>query len=314
MHVLITGGAGFLGRRLASALLHPDENVSRLTLVDAAPIEFNDPRVSTLRLDLSNAEEVRELPADIDLTYHLAAVVSAAAEADFDLGMRVNVEGARNVLEALREKSPGSRFVFTSSLAVFGSTSPSVVTDDTRVSPESSYGTQKAIGELLVSDYSRKGFVDGVTLRLPTVCVRPGKPNRAASSFASDIIREPLEGRGAVCPVRPSLELWLTSPGAAVRNLIHAGTLPLGELRSRAVNLSGITVTVGEMLETLEAVAGEAARAHVTFQHDPAVERIVETWPSRFDVTQAQRLGFVADDAFEGVVRSFTAEEAGARW
>ena len=258
-----------MGRRLASALLHPDENVSRLTLVDAAPIDFDDPRVSTLRLDLSDAEEVGELPPDIDLTYHLAAVVSAAAEADFDLGMRVNVEGTRSVLEALREKSPGSRFVFTSSLAVFGSTSPPVVTDDTRVSPESSYGTQKAIGELLVSDYSRKGFVDGLALRLPTVCVRPGKPNKAASSFASDIIREPLEGRDAVCPVKSSLELWLTSPGVAVRNLIHAGTLPLGELRSRAVNLPGVTVTVGEMLETLEAVAGGAVRAHVTFQRDP---------------------------------------------
>ena len=297
-----------MGRRLASALLHPDENVSRLTLVDAVPIDFDDPRVSTLRLDLSNAEEVKEFPADIDLTYHLAAVVSAAAEADFNLGMRVNVEGTRNVLEALREKSPGSRFVFTSSLAVYGSASPPVVTDDTRVSPESSYGTQKAIGELLVSDYSRKGFVDGLALRLPTVCVRPGKPNRAASSFASDIIREPLGGRNAVCPVEPALELWLTSPGVAVRNLIHVGAL-LGELRSRAVNLPGITVTVGEMLETLEAVAGEAVRAHVTFQRDPAVERIVETWPSRFDVSQAQRLGFVADGTFEGVVRSFMAEE-----
>ena len=312
MHVLITGGAGFLGRRLASALLHPSESVSRLTLVDAAPIDFDDPRVTALRLDLSDAKEVKELPADVDLTYHLAAVVSAAAEADFDLGMRVNVEGTRNVLEALREKSPGSRFVFTSSLAVYGSTSPPVVTDNTRVSPESSYGTQKAIGELLVSDYSRKGFVDGVTLRLPTVCVRPGKPNKAASSFASDIIREPLKGRDAVCPVKPSLELWLTSPGVAVRNLIHAGTL-LGELRPRAVNLPGITVAVGEMLGTLEAVAGEAVRAHVTFQPDPAVERIVETWPSRFDVTQAQRLGFVADDAFEELVRSFMAEEAGTR-
>ena len=312
MHVLITGGAGFLGRRLASALLHPDESVSRLTLVDAAPIDFDDPRVSTLQLDLSDAEEVGEFPADIDLTYHLAAVVSAA-EADFDLGVRVNVEGTRHVLEALRQESPGSRFVFASSLAVFGSTSPPVVKDATRVSPESSYGTQKAIGELLVSDYSRKGFVDGVTLRLPTVCVRPGKPNRAASSFASDIIREPLEGRDAVCPVESSLELWLTSPGVAVRNLVHAGTLPLGELRSRAVNLPGITVTVGEMLETLEAVAGEAVRARVTHRRDPAVERIVEAWPSRFDVTQAQRLGFVADDAFEGMVRSFMAEEVGAR-
>ena len=313
MHILITGGAGFLGRRLASALLGSSEHVSRLTLVDAAPIDFNDPRVSTLRLDLSDAEEVRRLPADVDLTYHLAAVVSAAAEADFGLGMRVNVEGARNVLEALREKSPGSRFIFTSSLAVYGSTSPPVVTDNTAVSPESSYGTQKAVGELLVSDYSRKGFVDGLALRLPTVCVRPGKPNRAASSFASDIIREPLEGRDAVCPVKSSLELWLTSPGVAVRNLVHAGTLPLGGLRSRAVNLPGVTVTVGEMLGTLEAVAGGAVRAHVTFQRDPAVERIVETWPSRFDVTQAQRLGFVADDAFEGVVRSFMAEEAGTR-
>ena len=153
-----------------------------------------------------------------------------------------------------------------------------------------------------------------MALRLPTVCVRPGKPNKAASSFASDVIREPLKGRDAVCPVKSSLELWLTSPGVAVRNLIHAGTLPLGELRSRAVNLPGITVTVGEMLETLEAVAGEAVRARVTFQRDLAIERIVETWPSRFDVTQAQRLGFVADGTFGGMVRSFMAEEHRVRW
>ncbi len=312
MHVLITGGAGFLGRRLAEALLSkPERTISRLTLVDMAIPNINDPRVRGLQLDLTEADAVGDLfPADVDLTYHLAAVVSAAAEADFDLGVRVNIEGTRNVLETLRQKAPGRRVVFTSSLAVYGGVMPEVVTDLTALTPQSSYGAQKAVGELLVNDYSRKGFVDGITLRLPTVCVRSGKPNSAASSFVSDVIREPLAGRTVVCPVDLELALWLTSPDAAVQNLVHAGMVSTVELNYRSVNVPGVTVTVRQMLETLERLAGEKVRNHVALKRDRTIESIVGTWPNRFDVTGASELGFTVDSSFEQIVRSYIDEES----
>ncbi|CAN5848763.1 SDR family oxidoreductase [soil metagenome] len=311
MHIFITGAAGFLGRRLATALLvDASLGVERLTVADIAPVEMSDPRVDSVQLNLADpAAVMAAVPAGVTATYHLAAVVSSAAEADFDLGMRVNMDGTRNLLEALRSKAQGSRLVFTSSLAVYGGALPDTVSDATALTPQSSYGVQKAVGELLVTDYSRKGFIDGVTLRLPTVSVRQGAPNKAASSFASDILREPLFGRAAVCPVDPSLALWLTSPSAAVRSLVHALGVSTAGLTSRSVNAPGVTVTVQEMIETLERVAGPEAATRIRYEQDAAIERIVASWPARFETTQAAALGFAPSDTFKETVGTFVREE-----
>jgi nucleoside-diphosphate-sugar epimerase len=311
MHILITGAAGFLGQYLAKALLQ-DKAVTALTLADVSPVPLqDDPRVQQLELDITNADAVMNtLPKNLDATYHLAAVVSAGAEADFELGMRVNLEGTRNILEALRHTSPGSRIIFASSLAIYGGNLPDVITDMTAFTPQGSYGTQKAISELLVNDYSRKGYLDGLSLRLPTVSVRPGKPNKAASSFASDIIREPLFGREAVCPVDPSLEVWLTSPEAVVASLQYAlsldtGSVDTGGLSYRGINIPGITVTVQEMINALETVAGPETREHIRFERVPKLETLINSWPTRFDTTLANQLGFPASNPFEETVRTF---------
>jgi nucleoside-diphosphate-sugar epimerase len=219
MKIAITGGAGFLGRRLAGLLLQ-DPTVEHIVLADAVAATGLEsfPRLSAQRGDISSRAAADAVVAGADIIFHLAAVVSGSAEADFDLGMRVNLDGTRTLLEAARSGGRKPIFVFASSLAVFGSAAGSVVGDDTPVQPLSSYGIQKAIGELLVSDYTRKAFVDGRVVRLPTVCVRPGRPNGAASSFVSGIIREPLNGERFSCPVEPGLELWLSSPGTAIEN------------------------------------------------------------------------------------------------
>lgn len=311
MHILITGAGGFLGQRLARTLLADDQlGVTKLTLTDLNLPPIIDPRVDTLELDVSDPQAVRDgVPQNVDATYYLAAVVSAGAEADFDLGMRVNVVGIQNVLEALRRGSPGSRFIFTSSLAIYGGELPEVITERTVFTPKSSYGTQKAIGELLANDYSRKGFIDGVTLRLPTVSIRPGAPNKAASSFASDIIREPLHGREAVCPVDPSLTLWLTSPSAAVRSLRHALDMPTKDLDYRSVNAPGITITVREMIQTLGRIAGREASERIRYDRDKSVEQIVASWPAQFDTAKAEALGFTESDSFEETLQTFIREE-----
>jgi len=313
MHILITGAAGFLGQRLARALLSDSGlELARLTLADLEPPELDDPRITSIKLDVTDAEAVlAALPRDVDAVYHLAAVVSAQAEARFDLGMTVNVRGTLNLLEAARHKVPGCRFVFASSLAVYGGPLPQIIGDGTAFTPQGSYGTQKAIGELLVNDYSRKGFVDGLTLRLPTVSVRPGKPNQAASSFASDILREPLLGRPALCPVDPSLALWLTSPASAVLSLVYALTCSTLDIGYRSVNVPGITIRVAEMVETLERLGGNAAGELITYERNHLVERIVASWPSRFDTSRASDLGFPPSDTFEQAVSDFMQEEVG---
>ena len=311
MHVLITGSAGFLGQRLARQLL-ADPAVTQLTLVDivlpAEPIE--DERVVTLMADLSDPEAAQRLmAADVTAVYHLAAVVSGQAEADFDLGMAVNCDGTRHLLEAVRHQAPGAIFVFASSLAVFGGQLPETITDRTAVMPQSSYGTQKAISELWVNDYTRKGFIDGRVLRLPTVCVRPGKPNAAASSFVSSIIREPLQGKRAVCPVDIHLPLWLSSPAAVTANLARGLTIPAERFGdSRTVNLPGITVTVQAAIATLSQVAGREAASRINYQLDESISKIVASWPSRFDTSRASQLGFSGDRSFEEIVRTFMAE------
>jgi len=312
MRIAITGAGGFLGRRLAHALLS-DPRVERLVLADLAPVPSiaGDARIVPLAANLAEAGAGESIAEGADVIFHLAAVLSGQAEADFELGMGVNVQGTRRLLEAARAGGRRPRFVFTSSLAVFGPPLPPVVDDGTAVHPQSSYGTEKAIGELLVSDYSRRGYVDGRVLRLPTVCVRPGRPNAAASSFVSGIIREPLHGENAVCPVDRGLELWLSSPRAAVSNLVHGGSLPPEALGTqRTINLPGITVTVDRMIASLAAVAGPGAAARIEFREDPAACRIVSSWPSRFDVRRALALGFTGDTEFGALVRDFMADEA----
>ncbi|MGL6274290.1 D-erythronate dehydrogenase [Aeromonas dhakensis] len=305
MQIIITGGGGFLGQKLARALLHSSLPFSELLLVDIQePPALADPRVRCLQADLTAPGVAESLISErTAVVYHLAAIVSSHAEQDFDLGWQVNLDTTHSLLEACRHTRPGIRFVFTSSLAVYGGPLPELVNDGTALTPTSSYGAQKAMGELLVNDYSRKGYVDGLALRLPTICVRPGKPNRAASSFVSSIIREPLQGENALCPVNPELRLWLSSPATVVANFLLAATLPRGDARS--INLPGISITVGEMLTALTQAGGQAARDRVQFAADPAIERIVASWPGRIDNQRATALGFMADRTFAEIIDSF---------
>jgi nucleoside-diphosphate-sugar epimerase len=241
--------------------------------------------------------------------YHLAAVVSGQAEAEFDLGMRVNVNATRAILEACRRLEKPPRFIFTSTLAVFGGPLPAIVPDDAAVAPQSSYGSEKAIAELLVNEYSRKGFVDGIVCRLPTVAVRPGAPNAAASSFVSGIIREPLAGIDTVCPVPLDTRLWISSPELVTGNLVHAARVQTSDLEGRrTVNLPGLSVTPKDMLDSLERLAGAAVRARVRSELDRRIMHIVCTWPGAFDVTRALRLGFSVDRDIDSIVRQFMAE------
>ena len=309
MNVLITGAAGFLGRRLAQDLL--EQNVGKLVLLDREkPVGFGDPRVVALGCDISRVDEVAAaIEGDIDTVFHLAAVVSGEAEADFDLGMRVNVEGSRLLLEACRRKCNRPRVVFTSSVAVFGPGADTEVDDSTAVDPRSSYGMEKAVAELLLKDYTRRGFVDGVALRLPTISVRPGRPNKAASSFASGIIREPLAGLEAVCPVPPETRLWLLSPKAAIANLVRASQIELPHAdRGRVINLPGISVSVGEMVDALQRIAGPEVSGRVRWVRDPSIEAIVASWPSRWDVSRALSLGFENGGDLEAIIRGHMEE------
>jgi len=246
---------------------------------------------------------------DVDVVYHLAAVVSGQAEAEFDLGMRVNVDATRALLEACRRLERPPRVVFASSLAVFGGSLPAIVPDDMAVAPRSSYGAEKAIAELLVNEYSRRRFVDGIVCRLPTVTVRPGSPNAAASSFVSSIIREPLAGIETVCPVPLDTRLWIASPEEVTANLVHAARVQTSDLEDRrTVNLPGLSVTPGEMLDSLERVAGAEVRARVRCELDRRIMRIVCTWPGAFDVSRALRLGFSVDRDLDAIVRQFMVE------
>jgi nucleoside-diphosphate-sugar epimerase len=321
MKVLITGGAGFLGRRLAEKLAARgslkgtdgrDRAIDEIVLLDVVPAEnLADPRIRTIVGDIADATLLRRaIDRNTDSVFHLAAIVSGEAEADFDLGMRVNVDASRSLLEACRESGHQPRVVFTSSVAVYGGDLPATVLDSIALNPQSSYGTQKAIGELLINDYSRKGFIDGRVMRLPTISVRPGKPNRAASSFASGIIREPLNGEQATCPIAPETRVWLLSPRKAIEGLILGHELPAQALgSSRAVNLPGVCVTAREMVAALERVAGTEVAKRVRWEPDEATNRIVASWPGAWDTRRAEALGFSGDADFDSIIRAYIEDE-----
>ena len=275
----------------------------------------HDPRVELVVGDISDAQTVARITRGVDLVWHLAAVVSAEAEADFDLGMQVNLKGLLNLLEALRALGTRPRLVNASGFAVFGGDLPDVVTDQTAPTPKSSYGMQKAVGELLVADYARKGFVDGRTLRLPTIVVRPGKPNKAASTFVSSIIREPLMGQHAVCPVREDTLVYISSPRRALEAMMHA--MHLSDERvgpERTIPLPGLTVSVGEMVSVLERVAGPEATKLIRWEPNVEIQRIVASWPKRVEATRAKALGFGSDDNFEAIVRAHIEDESVPQW
>jgi nucleoside-diphosphate-sugar epimerase len=305
LKILITGGGGFLGSRLAQALAARDP-AADITLLDMAFPPGLEKRFRCMAGDVASPEVIaRALGADTDAVFHLAAVVSGGAEADFDLGYRVNLDGTRHLLEACRKLTKPPRFVFASSVAAFGGTLPEVLDDSTTPTPQTSYGTQKVIGEYLVADFTRKGMIDGRSLRLPTIVVRPGKPNLAASSFASGIIREPLNGVVAECPVPDTTGVWILSPRRVVEAFMHAHDLPGSAWpSSRVVNLPGITLTVREMIDAMGRVAGREATGRVKFVPDARIQGIVKTWPVRFRTERANAMGFKADGDFESVVRA----------
>lgn len=320
MHIVITGAAGFLGQRLVNQLLARGElngkAITRLTLIDqveaprpeAAGIESD-----CLALDITVPGALDSvLRARPEVIYHLAAVVSSAAEADLDLGMRVNFDATRALLEGCRAHGlAGTRLIMASSVAAYGGDLPEVLDDMTALHPQNSYGTQKAMCELLINDYSRRGLVDGLVLRLPTIVIRPGRPNAAASSFASSILREPLNGEEAVCPVPTDLEMFVMSPGRVVEALLHGAELP-GEALGpfRAFMLPGITVSVAGMLDTLREVGGDEALARVRHEPDARIQAIVSGWPRRFTTRRADQLGFHSDKDFREIVEAFLDERA----
>jgi nucleoside-diphosphate-sugar epimerase len=326
MRVAISGGAGFIGRKLAERLAKDGRLAGReitgMTLHDVVapvpPMGAGFP-VTCLTGDMSVPGETDRLVADHpDVVIHLAAIVSGEAEQDFDKGYRINLVATQNLLESLRhgyaeiERKP--RLVFTSSIAVFGAPFPDAIPDDYHLTPLTSYGTQKAVGELRLSDYTRKGFIDGIGIRLPTICIRPGKPNKAASGFFSNICREPLAGQEAVLPVGEDVMHWHASPRAAIGFLLHAAGLEGAAVGARRnLSMPGLAVTVGEQIDSLRRVVGEAVVKRIRREPDPFIAKIVAGWPRRFDAKRAIALGFTGDRSFDDIVRYHIEDELGGR-
>src|SRR5438876_514027 len=324
MHILIIGAAGMVGAKLTARLVKDralgGKAIDALTLVDVvqpSPPPGTTIKVATEAADLSTvgtAERVAALRADV--IFHLAAIVSGEAEADFEKGYRVNLDGTRFLFEAIRKVGDGykPRLVFTSSIAVFGAPFPEAIGDEFLSAPLTSYGTQKAIDELLLADYSRRGFFDGIGIRLPTICVRPGKPNRAASGFFSGIIREPLTGQAALLPVPRTVRHWFASPRAAIGFLLHAARMDTAQLGARRnLTMPGVAATVGEQIEALRRLAGDATVRRIREEPDPTIMRIVEGWPRNFDPRRAAALGFRADASFDDIIRIHMEDELGQK-
>jgi D-erythronate 2-dehydrogenase len=322
MKILVIGAAGMIGRKFCEALAKRPtiggNPVDELTMADAITPEalVGAPfSVRTLSADIAQVSVAETLLANRpEIVYHLAAVVSGEAEADFDKGYRVNLGGIQHLFEAIRGAKYRPRLVFASSIAVFGTPFPETIPEEFAPAPLTSYGTQKAIGELLLADFSRRGFFDGIGIRFPTICVRPGKPNKAASSFFSGIIREPLKGEPAVLPVTEDVRHWFASPRAAVNFLFHAGALDLDQLGShRTLSMPGLSATVGEMIASLEKVAGTECVKLIQREPDPGIQRIVDGWAQRVNASRAQALGFRAETSFQEIIETHVEDECGGK-
>ncbi len=318
MRILITGGAGFLGQRIAHTLLKTQQKqiVTELALADIAQLRdaalLADRRVRSITGDLRQLLD-NGLMRGVEGVFHLAAAVSGECEADMDVGLRANLDTTRALLDACRKLTTPPKLVFSSSLAVYGGDMPDVIADNTLPMPQNSYGTQKFICEQLIADYTRKGFLDGRSVRLPTVTVRPGKPNKAASGFMSGIIREPLVGVEAVCPVDPQTGVWITSPRFAVAGLIAAFNTSREQWGGRtAMNLPGLSVRVADMLAALEYRAGAAVAARVRVQKDESISAIVGGWPWRFDTARSRDLGLSGPVSMDDIVAEYIADYAAA--
>jgi nucleoside-diphosphate-sugar epimerase len=322
MHILITGAAGMIGRKLIARLIRDSglqgQPINQLTLIDVvapeAPAGFSG-KITASAADLAGPGVAEKLIASRpDVVFHLAGVVSGEAEIDFDKGYHVNLDGTRALLDAIRLAGGGykPKVVFTSSIAVYGAPFPPAIPDEFNLTPLTSYGTQKAISELLLADYTRRGFLDGVGIRLPTICVRPGKPNKAASGFFSGIIREPLSGHEALLPVADTVRHTHASPRAAVGFLIHAAGLTREQLGPR-INLAmpGVSCTVAEQIESLTRIAGPKVAARIRREPDQLVMRIVSGWAERLDAKRAHALGFKAEASFDDIVRAHIEDELG---
>jgi nucleoside-diphosphate-sugar epimerase len=326
LHILVLGAAGMVGRKLTARLLRDgrlgDREISRLTLQDVVaagkPAETSIP-VDIITSDFSDPATAPTLvAARPDVIFHLAAIVSGEAELDFDKGYRINLDGTRMLLDAIRLVGTGykPRVVFTSSIAVFGAPFPEAIGDEFFHTPLLSYGTQKAIGELLLADYSRRGFLDGIGIRLPTVCIRPGLPNKAASGFFSNILREPLAGREAVLPVSEDVRHWHASPRSTVGFLLHAATMDTAAAGARRnLTMPGLSATVGEQIAALQRVAGDKVAARVRREPDPFIMGIVDGWPRNFDAKRARQLGFTtAEKTFDDIIRIHIEDELGGNF
>jgi D-erythronate 2-dehydrogenase len=322
MHILITGAAGMIGRKLSARLVKDGQlngkKVDRLTLIDVVAPEKPAGFAGAAELSASDLSSpgaaAKAIAGKPDVIFHLAGVVSGEAETDFDKGYRVNLDGTRALLEEIRAAGIKPKVVFTSSIAVYGAPFPASIGDDFQLTPLTSYGTQKAISELLLADYNRRGILDGVGIRLPTICVRPGKPNKAASGFFSGIIREPLAGQEALLPVSESVRHTHASPRAAVGFLIHAAGLSRDQLGPR-INLAmpGVSCTVGEQIDALRRVAGDKVAARIRRAPDELVQRIVSGWAERLDAKRARDLGFKAETSFDDIVRAHIEDELGGK-
>ncbi len=322
MRIVITGGAGFLGRRLAHAIAEhgsmtgqdgQKQQVRELVLVDTHALATETVKgvtITSVAADICDRDVMAQLITDdTDSVYHLAAIVSGQAEVDFDLGYRVNLDGTRTLLELCRAVSGKIKFITTSSVAAYGGDMPDVLADNFAQMPTTSYGGQKAISEILVNDYSRKGFIDGRALRLPTIIVRPGKPNAAASSFFSSIFREPLQGERAVCPVNEEVSVWIMSPRRVIQCLIHAHELVLEQAAYRSLTLPGISITVGAMIEALERAGGKEAVQRIDWKFDPKISDIATGWPGAFEATRALEMGFRADNSIDDIIQAFIEDD-----